>query len=287
MIKKLQLFASLFFACAWAHAQSDFLVISHTNALQAYADKYPVEKIHLHLDRPWYGFGDTIWFKAYTVVGPEHRLSALSGALYAELINDKDSVVRRLTLAINSGVSAGEFILPFNYKSGVYRLRAYTNWMRNAGPDYFYDQRIMVSGLNSIETKGNKSNQALTNNAAPSNQGNIDVQFFPEGGELVNGLRSKVAVKAVSSNGLSEEIQGVITDAGGNELASFSTQHLGMGQFALVPKKGEKYKARVTTGNGRSFSIDLPVAKDAGFALAINNNNPDSLYLKVAANNDL
>src|SRR5258708_2250589 len=117
MIKKNELFVCLFLlsACTSVYAQNDFQVINHTNALQAYSDKYPAEKVHIHLDRTWYGLGDTIWFKAYIVTGPDHRLSAISSALYAELINDKDSVIRRLTIGINSGVSQGEFVIPFNY----------------------------------------------------------------------------------------------------------------------------------------------------------------------------
>src|SRR5580698_7956747 len=95
------LFIVLFYAKAFAYAQNDSLILNRNiSALQTYANKYPIEKVHLHLDRPWYALGDTIWFKAYVVLGEYHKLSALSGVLYAELINEKDSVVNRLPCSL-------------------------------------------------------------------------------------------------------------------------------------------------------------------------------------------
>lgn len=73
----------------------------------------------------------------------------------------------------------------------MYHLRASTNWMRNAGPEYFYNQRIQVDGMQ------DPVQQSVSLNP--------DVQFFAEGGSLVNGIRSKIAVKARGTNGLGED----------------------------------------------------------------------------------
>src|SRR5476649_546808 len=76
-----------------AYSQSDSTFLSHAVNL---LEKQPVaEKVYLHLDKSAYAFGDTVWYKAYTVIGQRHQLSALSGVLYVELINDKDSVINR------------------------------------------------------------------------------------------------------------------------------------------------------------------------------------------------
>src|ERR1700761_835463 len=148
----------------------------------------PVEKVYLHLDKPSYLPGDTIWFKAYTVIGEKHQLSVLSGVLYCELINTQDSVISRHTLKLISGISTGDFILTRNLKAGNYHIRAYTNWMRNAGTDYFYNREIHVDAVSITPSQLN----ATINNKP-------DVQFFPEGGELIKGIRSRVAVKCVGS----------------------------------------------------------------------------------------
>ncbi len=280
-------FIFLLTGCSMVQAQSDSAILKHhIEAAQQYAENHPVEKVHLHLDRPWYGLGDTIWFKAYTVAGEFHRPSKLSGVLYAELINGQDSVSKRLIIPLNSGIGKGDFVIPYTYKSGTYRLRAYTNWMRNDS-SYFFDRKIIIGGIPSApDMAANKQVTSTNNNSAQSIAANPDVQFFPEGGYLVNGLRSKIAFKAINKEGLSVAVQGIITDNDNNEVATFNTEHAGMGQFPLTPQKGAKYKAKVSCADGNYFTVDLPGAKNEGFTLTINN-AADSLYVKIAASDNL
>jgi hypothetical protein len=125
------------------------------SVLQRWTDSIPQEKVYLHMDKPYYAIGDTIWFKGYITIGSRHQLSALSGALYVDLINDKDSVIKDLKLPVTSGMVVGNFILGDEYNEGSYRIRAYTQWMRNAGPDYFFDRTFTVGdiGNRSVVTK--------------------------------------------------------------------------------------------------------------------------------------
>jgi len=257
-----------------AYAQNDTAFLLHTvGAAQKLAASHPAEKVYLHLDKPHYAIGDTIWFKAYTVIGEEHKLSALSGVLYAELINQKDSVVKRITLPLIAGAAWGDFTIARSNKPGSYHIRAYTNWMRNAGPGCFYNQRIQVGGL--------QPSLAQAKQAAALNP---DVQLFPEGGQLVSGVRSRVAIKAVNSSGLGQDIKGTIEDNQGNVVADFSTAYLGMGVFAFIPQSGKTYKAKISGQGESSFTVDLPKATDEGYTLALNNSLPDSIFIKVAVN---
>lgn len=50
-----------------------------------------------------------------------------------------------------------------------------------------------------------------------------DVQFFPEGGQLTNGIRTKVAFKAIASSGLGVDVKGTIVDDKGAEVAQISS----------------------------------------------------------------
>ena len=52
------------------------------------------EKIHLHLDKPYYAAGDIIWLKAYVVNYVNNKPSSTSGILYADLINEKNVVTK-------------------------------------------------------------------------------------------------------------------------------------------------------------------------------------------------
>jgi len=268
-----------------AFAQNDSLVNRNIKALANYAAANPVEKVHLHLDRQLYFPGDTIWFKAYVVAGDQHQLSALSRILYTELIGPGDTLIRRLTLGLDTGLAPGDLELPYNAAPGSYRIRAYTNWMRNAGPDYFYDQAITVAAFSSPLGSVGAPAVSGQGNTGKSSADKVDLQFFPEGGDLVNGLRSKVAFKALNQNGMAEEVQGSIADNSGTEVATFASQHLGMGVFPLGPQPGKQYFAKVTAADGHTFTVPLPVAKSGGFTLTVNNNLADSLYVKVAGAN--
>lgn len=264
----------LFSVSAFAQTDSSFYTRAYS-ALKTTYDAKPVEKVYLHLDKPNYLPGDTLWFKAYIVVGKLHELSALSGVVYTELISPKDSVIKRVTLEVNSGIAWGDMPLSAKLKPGNYHLRAYTRWMRNAGPDYFYDQRINIGGANAFANTGIIAKV------------NPDVQFFPEGGDLINGLRSKVAFKAISPNGSSEDIKGSIIDNDGNTVAEFNTLHAGMGVFALTPQAGKTYSAKIQLKDSREFSVALPKARNEGFTLALNTANKDSIFIKVSANSQL
>ena len=113
-------------------------------SLEQWAEANVQEKVYLHTDRSYYAIGDTLWFKGYVTIGSHHQLSAKSGALYVELISPKDSVMQMLKLPVTAGMVKGNFIFSPDRQEGNYRLRAYTQWMRNAGPDYFYDKTFLV-----------------------------------------------------------------------------------------------------------------------------------------------
>ncbi|TCD00184.1 carboxypeptidase-like regulatory domain-containing protein [Pedobacter psychroterrae] len=113
-------------------------------SLQHWTDTNPQEKVHLHMDKPYYALGDTIWFKAYVTVGSKHQLSAQSQAMYVELISEQDSLIQTLKLPVIAGLGMGDFTLDDDLNEGNYRIRAYTQWMRNAGEDYFFDKTFTV-----------------------------------------------------------------------------------------------------------------------------------------------
>jgi hypothetical protein len=283
---------SLLFIYKPAYSQNDTsLLIRTVSTLTKQAEANPVEKVYLHLDKPYYAPGDTIWFKAYTVLGESHKLSALSGVLYAELINESDSVVSRLVLQLDAGLANADFVIPDTYEPGDYHVRSYTNYMRNAGADYFFDQPVRIGPLSATTTSIKKVDKKGTKPTATAvttvtNDG-TDIRFFPEGGDLVTGVRSKVAIKAVSKNGSGIDVKGTIIDNEGNEAAGFETQHLGMGVFALIPQPGKTYKAKITGANGAAYTVDLPKAQEEGFTLAVNGNLGDSVLVKIAANSKL
>jgi hypothetical protein len=112
--------------------------------------------------------------------------------------------------------------------------------------------------------------------------GDADVQFFPEGGEMLNSVRSRVAIKAVGSNGLGMDFSGTITDNAGTVLANVTSQHAGMGSFYLLPELNKTYKANITFKNGIKGSYDLPKVQASGFSLSANNTDENNVSIKLS-----
>lgn len=221
---------------------------------------YPQEKIHIHTDKPYYVIGEEIWLKTYLVTAEKNEPSNLSKILYIELV-DKDNLIRKkLTLPVENGWAKGSMSLTDTVSSGNFRLRAYTNYMRNFGDSFFFEKQITI---------GKVSEENIVNKLT-AKKPELDVQFFPEGGNLVNEIRSKVAVKAVTNDGFGIEIKGYIENQNKEKVVTFETKHAGMGVFAFSPKANETYKAIVLLPDEQTKSFNLPQSKNSGQTLAVN-----------------
>jgi hypothetical protein len=131
------------------------------------------------------------------------------------------------------------------------------------------------------ETKGkHKLKIPLPANSVPK----IDLQFMPEGGNLIEGLVNKIGFKAIGEDGLGVDVSGTIYNNKAEEVNTFASTHKGMGVFSLVPQAGETYTAKVKLANGRVQTFALPKADAGGMVLRVDNiKHPDSLYFYITA----
>jgi hypothetical protein len=121
-----------------------------------------------------------------------------------------------------------------------------------------------------------------------SQYNNIDLQFMPEGGHLIAGIRTQVGFKAIAESGLGIDVEGKIVDSKNSMVMPFKSAYKGMGAFNFVPISGETYKALITTSNGSVKVFDLPQVKPSGVNLrVINNNSSDSISISVNFSQDL
>ncbi len=236
---------------------------------------YPQEKVHLHLDKPYYAVGEDIWLKAYVVTAEKNEPSLLSAVLYVDLIDQKNEIQKKTKLEIANGVANGNIHLIDSLRSGTYRIRAYTNYMRNYDEGFFFQKNITI---------GNVMEKATTA-AKNENRPALNLQFFPEGGNMLAGMRNKIGVKAVTSDGFGANLAGQIINQNKEKVAIFNTEHAGMGAFALLPQPGEKYTAIVTLANGEEKSFNLPDVVESGFIFAVNTIN-ENLGVRVGASKD-
>lgn len=188
-----------------------------------------------------------------------------------ELLTAKQLVARRVLLLAN-GQGHGSLALPDTLPPGTYLLRAYTNWMRNASPAFFYQRQVQIwpgPGASVSTTvlgrpPGGPARQPLPAAAISP----PDVQFFPEGGSLIEGLESRVAFKAIGADGVGLAVSGQLLDAHDQPVATFSSHHRGMGTFLLTPMPGQRYHA-VVGGVGAPLTVPLPAAQPRGYSLRV------------------
>ncbi|MGG9962120.1 hypothetical protein [Ferruginibacter sp. SUN106] len=226
-------------------------------------EKYPQEKIYLHFDKPYYNAGETIWFKAYMVT--DNLATTLSKTVYAELIDDKGSILQKKIMPVYESGAASNFDLPDTLTNTRLFVRAYTSWMLNFDSSLIYLKPLQIIPA----TVAKKTNPAV---AAYS------ITFFPEGGDMVETISSRVAFKANDQDGTPVYVSGNIVNETGKKIISFTAIHDGMGFFTITPIPGEKYKAVWKDKKGVTHETPLPVAKDQSVVLSIKNTNDTLRY---------
>ncbi|ULQ51552.1 hypothetical protein [Flavihumibacter fluvii] len=240
--------AILFFTCSHLKAQV-------FDSLLTKLDKqYPQEKLYFQFDKSSYNPGETIWFKAYLTSA--NLLSTISKNLYAELYDQQGKLLQRKISPFAMAGAAGGFELPTDLADSVLYLRAYTNWMLNFDTTFLYYKTIPIFT--------EKTATAKKTVAAPV----TTLQFFPEGGDLVQGIESFVAFKATDARGLPVKVSGDIVDAKGAKIIPFTTAHDGMGKFLFKPEPGNQYKAVWKDAAGKQQQSNLPAAKNKGIVLS-------------------
>jgi TonB-dependent SusC/RagA subfamily outer membrane receptor len=254
-------------------------------ALENFSENFFQQKVYLHLDKPYYEYGDIIWIKAYLVNALSHLPDKHSTNLYVDLINPAKTVVETKRFRLKDGFAKGDFMIRDTMPEGLYQIRAYTNWMRNLGPDFYFSKNIPITNpvykthLSRSDSKKNKRILKRRLNRLKD----IDFQFLPEGGNLVYGLTSKVGFKAVNTAGKGIAVTGTVFNSKKEAIVDFSTHAKGMGHFRFKPVKGEKYYARIES-DGISFKANLPSPLEKGIVLDIDNLPADIIRVKLASN---
>ena len=240
-------------SCVFAQEKESFTPLCEQNVFLFQ------EKLHLHTDRDHYLAGDTVWLRAHCVDARSHRPVAESRYVYVELHDDEGKLARRIKLLARDGRYAGYLPLPAD-AGGDYALVAYTLFMANQGSDYFFKKPISVAPLRPDAKVGASTERRI---------GAFDVQFFPEGGYLIDDIRCRVAFKALADDGLSVEVEGVIRNARGEVVDSIRSLHAGMGCAAFTPRDGERYYAECSIPSGQTRRFELPATDNDACVLRV------------------
>lgn len=229
------------------------------------------EKVYLHLDKAYYSAGEDLWFKAYIVNASTHLQGELDNVLYVDIIDPKGDMIDSRIIKIIKGSGYGDFTLPKNIPGGSYMVRAYTNYMRNFDASYFFRKQIYINPLSGSGSEKIMGTLVQGSGAVPEAKFGAqrpDLQFFPEGGQMVNGYFNRIGFKVSGIDGRGLDVSGTILDGTDGEVIEFATSKFGMGMVDLLPGKGKKYMAYIDY-KGTKYSYELPQGNDSGTMLRV------------------
>ncbi len=243
---------------------------SITKKFDAYRKQAFQEKVYVRTDRSTYLTGELMWFKIYCVDAYSNKPLNLSKVVYIEMLNEINEPVLQRKIQMKDGIGSGSMFVPAALSAGNYTIRAYTNWMKNFSPDYYFHSTVSI--INTF-VKAVSSSRAVNS---------YDAQFFPEGGDLVVGLRSKVAFRVVDQSGKGISFRGAILDEKNDTVARIRPLKFGIGSFYITPSSTSKYRAVITDDRGVRSTYTLREAKDNGYVLKLSENS-DAITVDVSA----
>src|SRR5215203_252140 len=217
------------------------------------SSNYQSEKIYLQYDKSSYYAGETIWFKAYLLDGIVPATE--SKTLYIDWVSDNGTLLSHTVSPIVDGTTNGQIEVPENYSSNFVHVRAYTRWMLNFDTAFLYSKDIHILSPDAVNKKG----------AVPVPA----IQFFPEGGDIIAGVKNRIAFKANDQFGKPVKIKGKLLDTKNNVIQSFSSVHDGMGSFVFVPQPGLSYLVKWTDEKNSEHMSDLPAIQSSGTTLQV------------------
>ncbi|MCB9449635.1 MAG: hypothetical protein H6585_14985 [Flavobacteriales bacterium] len=129
----------------WYHIWIGLLLLASVQPVFVRANEKDVrEEVLLTTDRSMYFAGSQVLFKAdIRRQGSDHP-EASSTVLYLEVFDPANRVVVQQKSPVNGGTSIGSILLPEDLVTGTYFIRAYTQVMRNRGPEHFWTNQLLV-----------------------------------------------------------------------------------------------------------------------------------------------
>ncbi|HMF72929.1 MAG TPA: hypothetical protein VK616_15730, partial [Flavitalea sp.] len=231
------------------------------------------EKLFVHTDKEFYLAGEIVWYKIYYMDGAVHRPLDMSKLAYVEILDNNNKPVMQGKNALKNSSGKGSFYLPSSINSGNFKLRAYTNWMKNFDAGYYFEKNISI--INSLKPLNLPA-------AIPVKK--YEIQFFPEGGNLISNLENRVAFKVADQYGTGVACSGVLINEKNDTVIHFQPLKFGMGNFVFTPSADHAYKAVVTLADGKTITGDLPLLNPSGYVMRTDDDNNGNVKITVTTN---
>ena len=209
------------------------------------------QRAYLVTDKAFYRSGESIWMKAFILNTISNKANNKNQFLFVDLVNERDSVVKVVILDATNQSLNSRFFLPESLPQGNYWLRAYTRQMAEGDLSGICVKPIFIGNKNS-EVQVAKSKKIIH-----FEDNNLQVTFFPEGGSLMTGINTTVALRLSNANGNPSGVNGYLKDSRDSIITSFTTSALGIGKFEFEPSRHRKYSV-VINWHGKEINYPLP-----------------------------
>lgn len=239
-----------------------------------FSKTFPREKVHLHLDNSSYYQGDTIWFKAYVVTATNNQLSSISKPLYVELLDQLGNVMERHIIKLHDGEGEGHIALTNAFFTGYYEIRAYTCWMLAFDDTSYFSQTIPIYRKRLTHKESPRSiavynmDKSMAQRPLPQKD-ELEARFYPEGGNLVQGIPCVIGFETVSRDSGFVNLDGFLLSPSGERTIPISTIHDGMGSFMYTPR--EQPANVEILFRGSTYRFVLPKALPQGYSMSVAN----------------
>ncbi|MGE7775813.1 TonB-dependent receptor plug domain-containing protein [Chitinophaga sp. NPDC101104] len=102
------------------------------------------QKVYVHFNHTFFSPGDAVFYKIYVTRGQDGRPSFLSESVQVEWFSPDGKRMVVQQFAVRDGYAEGSFHFGGNAKGGIYKVRAYTNGMRNESDSTWFSKEITV-----------------------------------------------------------------------------------------------------------------------------------------------
>jgi hypothetical protein len=216
---------------------------------------------HVAIDRRVYRPGDTIFFRSLTLRSRDLIVPGRKLSVSYQLLSGKKTTRVLETQTGDGGISGGELVLPTNTADGEYTLIA-------SSPE-----REFTAVKRRLLVRSGAAQAKSHDQAAASKK--LQIEFFPEGGDLIAGVESRVYFRVQDATGRLVEFHGRVVDGHGHEVARLGTDasspNVGLGSFTLKPQPGETYHFETTDSRAPAPGGDFPDVRPTGYAVVVQN----------------
>lgn len=152
---------------------------------QSFQD-FEKEKTYVQTNHVFYKPGEEMYFKIYVVKGNNNLPAENSKVVNFEIIDPAGSAVKKMKYEITNGYAEGYFYFSEDMKGGIYKIRAFTNWMQNEEGKNAFEKEITLQKIVSprilmkldFPKKGYGPGDEVTANFSMRSLSNLPIPFY-------------------------------------------------------------------------------------------------------------